>query len=69
MFKMSVRQPVKYGEEYWSQYGEYYHANGEKKEKGSVTHLSREHKEGQFSYHLFFSCKVSSELRNQKVEF
>lgn len=56
VFKMSVRLPVKCGEEYWGQYGENYHANGDKKEKGSVTHLSKEHiKEGQFIMSLSFS--------------
>ncbi|KAJ7394399.1 hypothetical protein OS493_000208 [Desmophyllum pertusum] len=41
VFKMSVRLPVK--EEYWSQYGENFHANGDKRERGSITHLSTEH--------------------------
>lgn len=50
VFKMSIRLPVKSREEYWSQYGENYHANGDKREKGSVTHLSTEHKEGRFIY-------------------
>lgn len=46
VFKMSLRPTVKSGEEYWSQYGENYHANGDKREKDSVTHLSTELKEG-----------------------
>ncbi|PFX31224.1 hypothetical protein AWC38_SpisGene3964 [Stylophora pistillata] len=45
LFKMSLRPPVKSGEEYWSQYGENYHANGDKRERDSVTHLSAELKE------------------------
>ncbi|XP_058949231.2 uncharacterized protein, partial [Pocillopora verrucosa] len=45
VFKMSLRPTVKSGEEYWSQYGENYHANGDKREKDSVTHPSTEFKE------------------------
>ena len=54
VFKMSARLPVKRGEEYWSQYGENYHANGDKREKASVTHLSVEHnKEGRFTFSAY----------------
>ena len=54
VFKMSLRPTVKSGEEYWSQYGESYHANGDKREKYSVTHPSTELKEGQLTLVLPF---------------
>ena len=54
VFKMSLRPTVKSGEEYWSQYGENYHANGDKREKDSVTHPSTELKEGQLTLVLPF---------------
>ena len=54
VFKMSLRPTVKSGEEYWSQYGENYHANGDKREKDSVTHLSTELKEGRLTLVLPF---------------
>lgn len=51
VFKMSARLPVKREEGYWNQYGEIFHANGDRREKASVTHLSAEHsKEGQFTF-------------------
>lgn len=54
VFKMSLRPTVKSGEEYWSQYGENYHANGDKREKDSVTHLSTELREGRLTLVLPF---------------
>ena len=54
LFKMSLRPPVKSGEEYWSQYGENYHANGDKRERDSVTHLSAELKEGRLTLFTYF---------------
>ena len=69
VFKMSARLPVKRGQEYWSQYGENFHANGDKREKASVTHLSAEYnKEGPFT---FFFLQVASFLltRDRMVEF
>ena len=76
VFKMSVRLPVKRGEEYWSQYGENFHANGDKREKASVTHLSAElNKEGPFTltvyFFIIFSFLVASFLltRERKLSF
>lgn len=62
VFKMSVRPPVKSGEECWSQYGEIFHANGDKRDTGSITHVNMDHnKEGGFLfvslYCLFLSIK------------
>ena len=66
VFKMSSRLPVKCGGEYWSQYGENYHANGDKKEKGSATHLSKEYKEGQ-GFLLFLVAEFFFELVSVKT--
>lgn len=58
VFKMSARLPVKRGQEYWSQYGENFHANGDKREKASVTHLSAEYnKEGPFTFYFAASAR------------
>ncbi|XP_032228980.1 uncharacterized protein LOC5504762 [Nematostella vectensis] len=47
MFKMSVKLPSKYGQEYWSQHGEKFHANGEPNEAAAVVRIplpSNKHK-------------------------
>ena len=56
VFKMSVKPLVKCGEQY-SQYGERFHANGDKRETGSITHINVEHnEEGRFLF-IAFSTK------------
>lgn len=56
VFKMSVKPLVKCGEQY-SQYGERFHANGDKRETGSITHINMEHtEEGRFLF-IAFSTK------------
>ena len=63
VFKMSALLPVKRGEEYWSQYGEIFHANGDKREKASVTHLSAEYnKEGPFTFSAYIFLIIFSFL-------
>lgn len=42
VFKMSIKPPVKCQEECWSQYGEIFHANGDKRDTGSITHINIE---------------------------
>ena len=57
VFKMSVKLPVKCGEQCFSQYGERFHANGDKRETGSITHINMEHtEEGRFLF-IAFSTK------------
>lgn len=63
VFKMSIRPPVISGEECWSQYGEIFHANGDKRETESITNINMElNKEGQLlfvlpvSFNRFYFC-------------
>ena len=57
VFKMSVKPLVKCGEQY-SQYGERFHANGDKRETSSITHVNMEHnEEGWFLFSIAFSTK------------
>lgn len=69
VFKMSLRPTVKSGEEYWSQYGENYHANGDKREKDSVTHPSTELKEGRLTLVLPFFFFFLLQLVGQPCSF
>ena len=49
IFKMSIKAPVKCGEECWSQYGEIFHANGDKRDNSSITKIDMEqHNDGTF---------------------
>ena len=46
---MSIKAPVKCGEECWSQYGEIFHANGDKRDNSSITKIDMEqHNDGTF---------------------
>ena len=55
VFKMSVKAPVKCGDDCWSQYGEIFHANGDKRENLSITRINTEHNnEGWFPFLFIF---------------
>lgn len=70
VFKMSARLPVKREEGYWNQYGEIFHANGDRRGKASVTHLSAEHnKEGQFTFSCYCFFTIFSFLVAIKLSF
>lgn len=54
IFKMSIKAPVKCGEECWSQYGEIFHANGDKRDNSSITKIDMEqHNDGTFLPFLY----------------
>ena len=68
IFKMSIKAPVKCGEECWSQYGEIFHANGDKRDTSSITRINLDqYKEGSFLISFFHCLSVS--LLQQKVLF
>ena len=49
LFKMSIRLPLKSGEEFYSKYGENFHANGDERQRVSATCClpTRKHQDGQ----------------------